>query len=158
MGCWPHHQQSRFFLSSWFSKSIVMNKYYFSGLMKIAAETNSGHKTSSDAIWLQMTENMVYFQGTTNQSPRGFSVDEPRICHPLEKPNSMGASGQTAAEYSQGVLKHNRGSGAIESNEICGYTKKTCRENTSHLFILVESPQSFTRVLSRGFCWGAGRQ
>lgn len=65
--------------------------------MKITAKTNSGHKTSSDAIWLQMMDNVVCLHETTNHSPRGFPADEARICHP----NSMGASGQTAAEHSQ---------------------------------------------------------
>lgn len=58
--------------------------------MKTGAETKSDHKRSSDAVWLRMMENVVYFHKKT-ESPGFFQADESRIHHPLEKAKFNGS-------------------------------------------------------------------
>lgn len=60
--------------------------------MKTAAKAKSDHKSSSDAVWLRMMENMVYLHKMM-ESLGFFQADEGRIRHPLEKAKFNGSFG-----------------------------------------------------------------
>lgn len=67
------HQQPQFLPSPWLCMAVVLNKCYFSGLMRIAADPGGAHKPSSDGTWPRRTENAVSFYGPAGQSPGSCS-------------------------------------------------------------------------------------